>query len=292
MEDKPLPYKPANLLTQNEEKFYNVLNSILKDKYRISLKTKLIDIATVPKNTPNYNTFIRKVIQKHVDFVIYEKENPSTTKLVIELNDSTHNKENRKTRDIEVDKVLKSAGIPILWIPVQKDYGFHEIKNKIETALGINQNIQSEVYINNSQIYETEKPERYNNNSIWNKSKKFLIEKGIPAIIAVVVFMIILPKIIPKILFQNTLKNIQQKTLPIPVQPQIPRENIIIASPKIKIKVRIAGKYISENKSYVMYERTDTKKQKNVTVEDFLKICECSATELYTDRLIEITEYP
>jgi hypothetical protein len=198
-----------------------------------------------------------------------------------------------KLKDKEKDKILTSIGLTPLRIKVKEVYDIEGLEIAIRKRLGETSLLPNKPITN------------------WNKVKEalkeFLIEKGIPTVITVIVFIIILPKVIPKILFQNTPKNIQQKPLsknsvtitpptipPAPSthekpQPQIPVVNNTV---KVKVKVRIAGKYISENKNYVMYERIDTRKQRTVTIEDFLKMCECNATELYTDKLMEIFEYP
>ena len=55
---------------------------------------------------------------KCVDFVICDKETMQTL-LVIELDDKSHSRRERKTRDAFVDKTLQSAGIPILHVPFQ-----------------------------------------------------------------------------------------------------------------------------------------------------------------------------
>ena len=137
----------------------------------------------------------------------------------------------------------------------------------------------------------------------WNKLKDYFIEYSIPTIITAALFGIIIyfftinifpkTKIIPPPApspYEN--KMLIPKSQTHIVNRVEKKEDITIPSPKIKVKIRIAGKYISENKNYVMYERIDTRKQRNVTVEDFLNMCECSPTELYTDRLMEIFEYP
>lgn len=133
-----------------------------------------------------------------------------------------------------------------------------------------------------------------------DKLKDYFIEYSIPTTITAVIFGIIIYFFTINVSPKTKIKppplppsppQYENKIL-IPAQPQPPKENIIIENLKIKIKVRITGKYITDDKSYVIYERIDTRKQKNTTVENFLKMCECSATKLYTDRLMEIVEYP
>ncbi len=321
MTDKDIENKSSKpLLDESEEKFFTILKYILNDKYIINYKTKLSDIIELKEWLPkkDFDTYTKQ----HIDFVICDKEIPSIVKLLIEYDDPSHSEKDAIKRDKLKDKVI-GENPPFLRFDDRDSY--ENIKIQIEKELNSSSQTKekfitkSEVYIDESQIIDSKQISK--DNRTWNKlkggAKDFFIEKGIPAIGIIIVFFIVLPRVIPKILFQNTLKNIQPiKTIPkidttpyipsipkpqpttpyenkilIPAQPQIPKENII-TSPKIKVKIRIAGKYISENINYVMYERMDTRKQKNVTITDFLKMCECSDTELYTDRLMEIFEYP
>jgi hypothetical protein len=95
MEDKPLPYKPANLLTPAEEIFFNtVLNPILNDEFYISFKTKLRDLVKIEDDHKNNNYW--NETDKHIDFLICNKIDPSDIKLAIELDDSSHDDEDTK----------------------------------------------------------------------------------------------------------------------------------------------------------------------------------------------------
>ncbi len=58
--------------------------------------------------------------------------------MAIELDDNSHNLEERKQRDGFVEKVLEKAGIPLLRIKMRKGgYGVGEIKTLIKKAISI-----------------------------------------------------------------------------------------------------------------------------------------------------------
>jgi very-short-patch-repair endonuclease len=63
-------------------------------------------------------------------------------RLVIELDDSSHQREHRKERDIFVEKVLAVAGIPIARVPVKHIYEAKEIGDLFKRAM---QNTQNDI---------------------------------------------------------------------------------------------------------------------------------------------------
>lgn len=63
-----------------------------------------------------------RLSQKHVDFVLVGVDD-AQVKLVIELDDKTHLKPQRRDRDALVDEILTAAGIPIIrfWVAAGYD---------------------------------------------------------------------------------------------------------------------------------------------------------------------------
>lgn len=70
-----------------------------------------------------------------VYFAIFDKEF-SKILLLIELNDNTHNKLNRKDRDLKVKKICNDAGIKLITFytkyPNEKQYVLNRIKEELE----------------------------------------------------------------------------------------------------------------------------------------------------------------
>jgi len=71
------------------------------------------------------------VDRKSGDFVICD---PATLRpwLVIELDDSTHARPDRQTRDDQVDAVLEAAGLPMIRVLTSRTYDTREL----EAAIG------------------------------------------------------------------------------------------------------------------------------------------------------------
>lgn len=111
------PYKQRNLLTQNEYKFYCSLIKIA-DKYNLSIQVKmrLADIIEVDKrkiNNKDYMSYFGKIKSKHIDFVLTHKY---TMQMIaaIELDDKSHEKQQRIERDAFVNNALTAAGIDFI----------------------------------------------------------------------------------------------------------------------------------------------------------------------------------
>lgn len=107
-------YQPKWLFSYNEKDAYRQLK-VITDKYGLYLfaKVRLLDLVEpVKSNNPKYKTYFYKVQAKHVDFVICNEK--LVAKLIIELDDSSHDTENRQERDKFVDEVLTSTGYKII----------------------------------------------------------------------------------------------------------------------------------------------------------------------------------
>lgn len=118
------PYKVRNLLTPGELAFYNILITQIPPSFLIFAKVRLWDIidVTVKQNAAQYTNKIRS---KHVDFVLTDKA--GAPKIVIELDDKSHNFKNRKERDEFVNKALAAANINIIHIKATASYSTNEI---------------------------------------------------------------------------------------------------------------------------------------------------------------------
>jgi len=131
-----LPYcKKASVLTPAERAFYLVLKESLDlNKYELLVQVRLADLVQVKPGTEKALTYFYKISQKSPDFVVCEKTT-TTPLLVIELDDASHRAEDRKARDLFVDKVLAAAKLPILHVPCKRSYSKELLAQKIEEKL-------------------------------------------------------------------------------------------------------------------------------------------------------------
>jgi len=88
----------------------------------------------LPKGTENRQGHMNRVVSKHVDFVLCDLQN-IRPQLVIELDDSSHEREDRRERDAFVDQALEAASLPILHVTAKRTYAPKELADLIEAKL-------------------------------------------------------------------------------------------------------------------------------------------------------------
>lgn len=128
-------YQKAELLTEREKNFYETIRLIAeKYNYAVLSKVRFADIVNVDeealsKNSPEWWRNFNKISRKHIDFALAEKQNLNV-KLLIEIDDSTHQRNDRIDRDNFVDMVCQQVNIPILHL-----YDVVGLDKKIENIL-------------------------------------------------------------------------------------------------------------------------------------------------------------
>lgn len=126
------PYtKRKYLFSVPELKFFELLKEIIGDNYYIFPKVRICDIIE-PKNKSDYSNFNR-IKSKHVDFLLCTK-NPITSKIIIELDDSSHNAPRRQTRDRFVDEIFANSEIPIVHIKTQDAHSKESVTKQLQEA--------------------------------------------------------------------------------------------------------------------------------------------------------------
>ena len=107
-------YKNKYLMTVVEKEFFDILKSIVPDKYVVYPQVPM-NILVKSKRVADRN----RINRKRVDFVIFSKDNYNP-QVVIELDDKTHNLPSRIKRDRVVDMALFKANLPIVHFPVKQ----------------------------------------------------------------------------------------------------------------------------------------------------------------------------
>lgn len=129
-------YEKRNFMTKTELNFYNKIKE-LETEYKI---VPQINLATIIKKI---NKGYINELFKNVDFAIFDKEYKNLL-LLIELNDNTHNKPNRKDRDLKVKKICRDANINLITFytnyPNENNYVINRIKKEISKYYEANNN--------------------------------------------------------------------------------------------------------------------------------------------------------
>lgn len=106
-------YQAKQLLTKREYQEYLKLKQYADARnWMICPKVRLFDLVEPKRGAENRQTLINKVQSKHVDFVVCSQE--MEVVCIIELDDKTHLRQNRMTRDQFVDDILKGTGYRII----------------------------------------------------------------------------------------------------------------------------------------------------------------------------------
>ncbi len=124
--------KQEALMSPVELKFFRALEAAVGSNFRVFSKVRLADIVQPVKTGDNrawYSAF-GVIKSKHVDFVVCD---PKTLefRIVVELDDNSHERGDRIERDQKVDDILKQAEIPIIHFPAKSAYSANEIYRRI-----------------------------------------------------------------------------------------------------------------------------------------------------------------
>ncbi|MTI67903.1 MAG: DUF2726 domain-containing protein [Firmicutes bacterium] len=133
-EEEKFPYAIRDdFLSEAEKSFLKVLNQAIYGDMIICPKVNLKDIFFVSSKNEKMK-YINKINRKHVDFLLCKKD---TLKPLcgIELDDSSHNRKDRIERDNFVNKVFKTAKLPLIRVKNKNSYTVNELKENINIVL-------------------------------------------------------------------------------------------------------------------------------------------------------------
>lgn len=135
------PYKLTQcIFSQKERYFYRDVKPIA-DKLGLIVFTKirLADLLIIDKNQQDFNKWFNRIKAKHIDFIFVD--NDYRIKMLVEIDDVTHNRPDRQARDDEVNEMFRQQGIEILHIKTWgQRYGAEELETIITKALDIKNN--------------------------------------------------------------------------------------------------------------------------------------------------------
>lgn len=120
------------LLTPAELSFFNVLRKIAGKKFTIAIKVRVADL--IECSPAAWKAYGQKTAGQHVDFVLLA---PKDLRIVacIELDDRSHRTERAYQKDKVKTEILYEAGIPLVRVPVRREYDKKELKKQIKDTL-------------------------------------------------------------------------------------------------------------------------------------------------------------
>ena len=123
--NKALPYKTKFLLSKSESVFYSSLKPVCdKYGYVICPKVGLKDFISVTSKK-DYLKWFSKISQKHVDFLICDKNLRPI--MAIELDDKSHESEKAWKNDNFKDSLYKSLNFPLKRVKAAQYYKYQDI---------------------------------------------------------------------------------------------------------------------------------------------------------------------
>jgi len=133
--------REPTLFSATEWAFLRALDEVVGGRYRVFAKVRMADLM----NPDNRNKVGNKawwraftqISSKHTDFVLVDLRTGEIV-AAIELDDKSHQRRDRSTRDAFVDRAFKESGIPFIRYPAKGRGGYkvHEIRTRLDTALG------------------------------------------------------------------------------------------------------------------------------------------------------------
>jgi hypothetical protein len=133
------PYQKAgSLFSPAERSFLGVLDGAIGDRCRVLGKVRLADVISPIRglSKSDWQKAFNRIGSKHVDFVLCKKDDLSLV-CAIELDDSSHKKGERKTRDDFLEKALNASSFPFIRFAARVSYNVREVKAKIAEATGL-----------------------------------------------------------------------------------------------------------------------------------------------------------
>lgn len=132
------PYKlTQRIFSEKEGYFYRDVRPIA-DKLGLIVFTKMrvADLLYIPKGTENEKAWFNRIKAKHIDFILVDRD--YHIRLLVEVDDPTHNRPDRQARDEEVNEMFRQQGLEVLHLRAWgRYYGADELETIIINALNV-----------------------------------------------------------------------------------------------------------------------------------------------------------
>jgi very-short-patch-repair endonuclease len=123
-EPRGFPYSRRNcLFSAAERSFYEILQR-LTPEHTVFAKVRLAELVHV-QGTVSRQMHLNRLDRKHIDFVVCDKNLAPV--FAIELDGTSHQQADSRTRDEFVDEVLAAAALPVIHVRARHAYVMDEI---------------------------------------------------------------------------------------------------------------------------------------------------------------------
>jgi hypothetical protein len=129
-----LPYsKNKYFFSAAERSFYEVLKRLISPDYTLFAKVRLADVVYVSKGASAWQSHFNRINRKHIDFLLCDRDLAPV--VAIELDDASHDEEEREARDEFVDQVLGAAALPIVHVRAKRAYAPDQLRAALRPYL-------------------------------------------------------------------------------------------------------------------------------------------------------------
>lgn len=144
----PSYQKTGNLFTDAERNFLRALDRAVGNDARVFGKVRVADVLSVRKginSRSNWTAFAR-ISGKHFDYVLCDPENLIVL-CVIELNDKSHQRRDRRERDQLLRRACVEAGMPLIEVTAARQYEIEKLGGIIGQFIGKNPDAYDPGYV-------------------------------------------------------------------------------------------------------------------------------------------------
>ena len=132
-ETAKLPYQRNSvLLSAAERSFLGVLEQALGEGYRVCPKVRVADAISVrrPFHRGEWQRAFNRISSKHFDFILCRSTDLKIA-CAVELDDSTHQRNDRQERDMFLGDVCSVSSLPLLRFPAKGAYTVSDIRERL-----------------------------------------------------------------------------------------------------------------------------------------------------------------
>jgi hypothetical protein len=123
------PYHRGRFLSENEKAFFRVIKLAAGQNYHVFAQVRLADLVELHAglNDQGRRKALYSVASKSIDFVLASASSLEPV-LAIEVDDRSHFRGDRQSRDVLVNQVFKEIGVPLLRVRARMTYDLGEIQ--------------------------------------------------------------------------------------------------------------------------------------------------------------------
>lgn len=117
--------RKSEVMSEPELEFLKILRQINPDRYEVLPQVALVSV--IDKKT---NTQYRNELFRICDYCFIDRKT-SEPLLLVELNDNSHKRSDRRDRDEKVAAICEDAGIPLVTFWMNEDLDYSYVKRQV-----------------------------------------------------------------------------------------------------------------------------------------------------------------